>query len=141
VSTQALLRDTLEAILAADDKFPTRFYEILFERHPEYKALFVRSSPNVQRLKFAQSLTWIVDHADDPTALTKELHGLADRHVVYGVTDEMYPIVSAALLDTLHEGLGAKFTPEVEAAWRGAIDMIVAAMRTHIATKATGTAG
>jgi hemoglobin-like flavoprotein len=129
VSTQRILRETLESMLASDDTFPSRFYELLFERHPDLRGLFKSSTPNVQRLKFAQSLVWIVDHADQPEALERELRAMADRHRGYGVTDEMYAFVGEALLDTLQEALGGEFTPEVEQAWRGAYTMISTAMR------------
>src|SRR5215207_7151906 len=104
MSTQ-MLRETLETILAADDQFPARFYEILFERHPELRALFKSSSPNVQRLKFAQTLAWVVDHNDDHAEVQRALTKLAIAHRGFGVTDEMYPMVTDALLDTLREGL------------------------------------
>lgn len=123
-----LLRNSLEAVLAKDDTFPKRFYEILFERHPHVKELFVRSSGGAQRKMFAQKLCAIVDHVDDPEWLGRELQNLRTAHDGYGVTDEMYPWVGEALLDTLREALGSDFTSDVERNWREAYALLTDAI-------------
>ncbi|MDX2090304.1 MAG: globin domain-containing protein [Kofleriaceae bacterium] len=117
MSNAAVLRETLEIVLAQDDTFPRRFYEILFQRHPQTKALFHRSSEGAQNKMFAKKLTSLVDHIDDPTWLDRELATLAANHVSYGVTPEMYPWVGEALLATLREACGDAWTPEAERAW------------------------
>lgn len=124
----AMLRDSLEAVLAMDDTFPKRFYELLFQRHPAVEKLFVRASPGAQRKMFAQKLTMIVDHIEDAAWMERELGKLRDSHTSYGVTDEMYPWVGEALIDTIREALGAEFTPEVERNWREAYDILVKAI-------------
>jgi hemoglobin-like flavoprotein len=115
-----VLRSSLEAVLAMDDTFPRRFYEILFERHPEVKALFVRATPGAQRKMFAQKLCAIVDHVADAEWMARELHKLRATHDQYGVTDEMYPWVGDALIETLREALGPDFSPDTERNWREA---------------------
>lgn len=124
----SILRDTLELTLANDDSFPTRFYTRLFEAHPELRSLFHRSSPGAQNKMFAQKLTAIVDHIDDPSWLTRELGTLAASHVSYGVTAEMYPWVGDALLGTLAEACGDQWTAEAEHAWREAYASLVTAI-------------
>ena len=42
---------------------------------------------------------------------------LGRRHVQYGVPDESYNTVGAALLWTLEQGLGEAFTEDVKDAW------------------------
>jgi hemoglobin-like flavoprotein len=54
---------------------------------------------------------------DNLGALEPALRQLADRHVAYGVKDEHYAVVGAALLTTLQQGLGDGFTPAVRDAW------------------------
>lgn len=122
------LRDSLETILAMDDAFPARFYSLLFERHPEVKKLFHRSSPTAQQKMFAQKICAIVDHVDDPAWLGRELHSLRENHDKYGVTPEMYPWVGEVLIDTLREALGDAFSPELEANWREAYGAITKAV-------------
>lgn len=98
-----ILRDTLELTLACDDTFPTRFYERLFDAHPEVRALFHRSTPGAQNKLFAQKLVALVDHLDDSAWLDRELGKLAASHEHYGVTREMYPWVGEALVATVRE--------------------------------------
>ena len=74
-----LLRETLELTLAQDDSFPTRFYQRLFAAHPEVRPLFHRNSPGAQNKMFAQKLTAVVDHLDDPAWLGRELADGARR--------------------------------------------------------------
>src|SRR6188474_710567 len=123
-----LMRETLELTLTRDDSFPARFYQILFEAHPEVRALFHRNSPGAQNKMFAQKLTAVVDHLDDPAWLGREMSQLAANHVRYGVTPEMYPWVGDALRATLREACGEAWTPEAERAWTEAYASLVAAI-------------
>ena len=117
MSDVRLLRDTLELTLAADDTFPTRFYERLFAAHPEVRALFHRSTPGAQNKLFAQKLVSLVDHIEDRTWLDRELGTLAQNHARYGVTPEMYPWVGDALIETLREACGDAWSDAAERAW------------------------
>lgn len=126
-----ILRDTLDVALASDDRFPARFYEILFERHPELEALFHRNSRGAQIRNFGKKLVAIVDHLDDPSWTSRELGALASSHVGYGVTDAMYQPVGEALIDTLREACGDGFDADAERVWREAYGAITAAMLGH----------
>ena len=128
MSDVRLLRDTLELTLARDDTFPTRFYERLFAAHPEVRALFHRSTPGAQNKLFAQKLTALIDHVDDPSWLGRELSTLAANHTTYGVTAEMYPWVGEALIATLREACGEAWSPEAERAWTEAYASLVTAI-------------
>jgi hemoglobin-like flavoprotein len=114
----SILRDTLELTLARDDTFPARFYDRLFASRPELRPLFHRHSPGALRKMFAQKLTALVDHVEDPAWLSRELAALGASHASYGVTAEMYPWVGDALLATLADACGEAWTPEAERAWR-----------------------
>lgn len=125
---QRLLRDTLERALESDDRFPARFYEILFERHPSFQALFHRNSRGAQVRNFGKKLVAIVDHIDDPAWAQRELVPLAQNHVTYGVTAAMYVPVGEALIETLREACGESFDSECERVWRAAYTAITRAM-------------
>ena len=124
----SILRETLELTLARDDSFPTRFYERLFEAHPEVRALFHRSSPGALNKMFAQKLIALVDHLDEPAWLGRELAGLAASHSRYGVTPEMYPWVGEALVATLREACGESWSAEAERAWSAAYAALMGAI-------------
>jgi hemoglobin-like flavoprotein len=128
MSDVQLLRDTLELTLAKDDTFPTRFYERLFDAHPEVRALFHRSTPGAQNKLFAQKLVALVDHVDDPAWLGRELGTLARNHASYGVTAAMYPWVGEALVATLREACGEAWSDEAERAWTQAYGSLVTAI-------------
>ena len=123
-----LLRSTLELTLSQDDSFPTMFYERLFAAHPEVRGLFHRSSPGAQNKMFAQKLTALVDHIDDPAWLGRELGTLAANHRSYGVTAAMYPWVGEALISTLREACKDAWTSEAERAWTEAYASLVTAI-------------
>ena len=53
---------------------------------------------------------------------------LAVRHVGYGVEDEQYQTVGAALIWTLEQGLGDAFTDDVNDAWLAAYTTLVGEM-------------
>src|SRR5262245_31567646 len=120
-----LLRTTLELTLARDDSFPARFYERLFAAHPDVRSLFHRSTPGALNKMFAQKLSAIVDHPDDPSWLGRELATLAANHSSYGVTAEMYPWVGEALIATLREACGDDWSDAAEHAWAEAYASIV----------------
>jgi hemoglobin-like flavoprotein len=67
------------------------------------------------------------------------LRQLGARHGGYGVVDAHYASVGTALLQTLAQGLGAAFTPEVRDAWAETYGLI---SRTMIeAARVPATAG
>jgi hemoglobin-like flavoprotein len=124
----SILRDTLALALAREEEFPARFYHRLFVSHPDIRALFHRHAPAALRKMFAQKLTALVDHLEDPAWLERELAALATSHNGYGVTAEMYPWVGEALISTLAEACGDAWTPEADRAWRDVYAAITRAM-------------
>lgn len=124
-SDAQILRDTLELTLAADDSFPKRFYDRLFARHPEVIPMFHRNSPGAQRKMFAQKLTMIVDHVEDPAWLERELRTVAESHARYGVRPEMYAWIGEALIETLRDACDSDWSESAERAWRDAYAKIV----------------
>jgi len=127
-----VLRSTLELTLARDDSFPARFYELLFERFPEVRPLFHRSSPGAQQKMFALKLSALVDHLDDPTWTDRELASLARSHAGYGVTEDMYVWVGETLVATLREACGDDWSDRAEAAWREAYATMVRAILANL---------
>ena len=123
-----VLRNTLERTLAQDDRFPRTFYDRLFTDHPEVRALFKRNTPGAMHKMFAQKLTSLIDHVEDPDWLNRELPSLAANHAAYGVTAEMYPWVGDALISTLREACGDAWSDEAERSWREAYASLMAAI-------------
>jgi len=66
---------------------------------------------------------------DDPFKLIPVIQTLGERHKSYGVKEEDYDTVAAALLWTLEQGLGADFTPEVKEAWVAVYGLVAGIMK------------
>jgi len=62
-------------------------------------------------------LGMVLSLMERPGALEKELEESGLRHAGYGVRDEHYPLVGAAMLHMLATVLGDRWTPAVAAAW------------------------
>ena len=99
------------------------FYDRLFETAPELRALFP-TNLSEQKRKLIQMLAVAVNGLGDLDMLEPAVSDLGRRHAGYGVLPSHYTIVGAALLWTLAQGLGADFTPEVEAAWAEAYGLL-----------------
>jgi nitric oxide dioxygenase len=57
------------------------------------------------------------------------IEALGRRHAGYGVKDEHYATVAAAMLWALEQGLGARFTPDVRDAWGAAYGLLATTMQ------------
>jgi hemoglobin-like flavoprotein len=93
------------------------FYGRLFEIDPSTKPLFASTDMAKQGKKLIQTINVAVAGLERLDAILPAVEALRRRHVGYGVREEHYESVGAALLWTLEQGLGEEFTPEVEEAW------------------------
>ncbi len=111
-----LVQATWEKVIPIAPTAAELFYRKLFELDPQLR-LFFKSDLKDQGRKLMVMLTVAVrglDHLDD---LLPVVYQLGRRHGDYGVKDEDYDTVAAALLWTLQKGLDDIFTEEVEEAW------------------------
>lgn len=105
------------AMAAADaDRAGRIFYSNLFRIDETTKPLFAGDMA-LQARKLTDTLSFIVDHLEDPDILLPAAIDLAKRHVGYGVTAGQYASVGSALIDTFRQMLGAGFSGEDEKAW------------------------
>ena len=125
----ALLRSSFDLVVERQPQVVHRFYEILFQRHPQAQALFHRKSAAQQEKMLTEALVAVMDHLEDAPWLTSTLQGMGAKHKGYGVTDEMYGWVGGSLLATLAEVAGNDWTPKLEAAWTEAYGAIAGLMK------------
>ena len=88
-----LLETSLQEIVLHGEAFVTAFYERLFTRFPETRALFAATDMFEQRKKLQRTLALIVEHIQHPEVLSGMLRELGKRHVTYGIRPELYPLV------------------------------------------------
>lgn len=92
------------------------FYERLFTLDPSLRALF-RGDMKAQGRKLMTMISVAVSGLTRLEQLVPAVQALGRRHAGYGVRDEHYGTVGAALIWTLEQGLGDVFTPPVREAW------------------------
>lgn len=92
------------------------FYQRLFELDPALRPLF-RHDIQEQSRKLMSTLKMAVDGLEQPKEVQMALQALGRRHIQYGVKEEHYDTVGAALLWALEHTLGAEFDAPVRAAW------------------------
>ncbi len=122
-----LVQESFRKVAPIADTAAELFYGRLFEIAPQVKPLF-RGDMKQQGKKLMGTLAVVVGGLRDLPSILPAAQSLARRHVDYGVKAEHYPPVRAALLWTLEQGLGADFTPEVEAAWSDAYGLLSSVM-------------
>jgi hemoglobin-like flavoprotein len=124
-----LLRSSFDLVVERQPMLTPRFYEILFERHPQAEALFFRRPPETQQKMLQEALVAVLDHLEDAAWLSDTLHGMGAQHVEYGVTEEMYAWVGDALLTTIAEVAGDAWNEELRDAWLAAYGAISGLMK------------
>jgi hemoglobin-like flavoprotein len=124
-----LVQDTWALVVPIADTATAMFYERLFEIDPGSRALFENTDMADQRLKLLQVLSVAISGLDDLGRLMPIVEELGRRHAGYGVKDEHYDSVGAALLWTLQKGLGAAWNAETAAAWAEVYGVLSSVMR------------
>ncbi len=131
----SLVKSSFSLVVPIADTAASLFYNRLFETHPHLKPLF-KHDMHEQGKKLMATIGTAVAAANKPHALRPALEALASRHVKYGVKAEHFDAVGAALIWTLEQGLGPKFTDETRQAWLKLYGEITAVMLPFFVTPA-----
>ena len=124
----ALVQTSFAQVLPIADTAAALFYSRLFELDPALKPMF-KGDMQEQGRKLMTMLRVVVNGLTRLDQLVPAVQELGRRHARYGVQDRHYDTVGAALLATLHAGLGDAFTPEVAAAWAAAYSLLAETMK------------
>mmetsp|Transcript_11126 Transcript_11126/g.15145 ORF Transcript_11126/g.15145 Transcript_11126/m.15145 type:complete len:223 (+) Transcript_11126:10-678(+) len=98
-------------------KFPFIFYNKFWEIDPTTKPLFAGKAIKTQGDKLVKLFQMVVDGLEDLDTLRPTLEMLARKHVAVGVQPGMFEPLGIALIGTLEQLLGKRFTQEVREAW------------------------
>jgi hemoglobin-like flavoprotein len=123
-----LVQTSFAQVLPIADTAAALFYQRLFELDPALRPMF-HGDIQEQGRKLMAMLKLAVNGLTRLDELVPAVQNLGRRHVGYGVRDEHYDTVAAALIWTLRQGLGAAFTPAVEAAWVSAYTLLAGTMK------------
>jgi len=130
-----LVQYTFKEVLPIADTAAKLFYGKLFELDPELEPLF-KGDMEEQGRKLMQMISAAVNGLDDLDSIVPAVEQLGKRHVGYGVKDEHYDTVAAALLWTLEQGLGTAFTPDAKEAWTVVYGILANTMKSAAAQAA-----
>ncbi len=99
------------------------FYNRLFTLDPALRPMF-KGNMGQQGQMLMSMIGSAVGGLRNLEKLAPVVRQLGARHVRYGVRTEHYATVGSALLWTLEQGLGPKFSPEVREAWTAAYSLL-----------------
>ena len=123
-----LVQDSFALVVPIKETAAEIFYGKLFEKDPSLKALF-KGDMKEQGAKLMAMIATAVNGLTNLGAIVPAVQDLGKRHAGYGVTDQMYDTVGAALLETLEVGLGSAFTPKVKGAWTEVYTVLATTMK------------
>jgi len=111
-----LVQESFAKVAPIAEQAAALFYQNLFASDPSLKPLF-KGDMVEQGKKLMKMIATAVNALDKLDSIVPAVQDLGRRHVKYGVKPEHYDTVGAALIQTLAQGLGPAFTPEVKDAW------------------------
>jgi len=111
-----LVQESFTKVAPIAEQAAALFYQNLFAKDPSLKPLF-KGDMVEQGKKLMKMIATAVNGLDRLEAIVPAVQDLGRKHVAYGVKPEHYDTVGAALIETLSQGLGPAFTPQVKAAW------------------------
>lgn len=124
----ALVRRTWNQVLPIAETAAQMFYEKLFALDPSLRPLF-RGEMKEQGRKLMAMISFAVEGLTRLEQIVPGVQALGRRHAAYGVRDEHYATVAAALLWTLEQGLRDSFSPEAREAWVAAYSVLANTMK------------
>jgi hemoglobin-like flavoprotein len=132
---KTLVQESFALVAPIADTAAELFYGRLFELDPSLRRLF-HGDMREQGRRLMQMITVAVRGLDRLESIVPAVRALGRRHAMYGVTDEHFETVGAALLWTLDQGLGSAYTPEVADAWTTVYTVLATTMKDAMAEAA-----
>ena len=123
-----LVQSSFEKVMRIADVAAGLFYQRLFILDPSLRPMF-RGDMKEQGKKLMDMIRTVVVNLRTLDRIVPGIQALGARHSGYGVRDEHYDTVGAALLWTLGQGLGDAFTDDVRDAWTAAYTLIATTMK------------
>jgi hemoglobin-like flavoprotein len=122
------IRTSWSAVEADGEALSSMFYERLFELDPVLRRLFAKTDMTAQGRIVMQTFKVIVASLDDLDVIVPFIAALGRVHARYGVREEHYDTVGAALMWTLDRMLGTRFDDETADGWATAYEVLATLM-------------
>ena len=123
------IKESLERILAQEEKVTDTFYAVFLDRCPEAPPYFQATDMGRQSMNLSSALLVIECYYRSPSSAAHQyLQYEGTRHHDRGVPLELYPRFLDALLLTIKLFHGMEWDAELEAQWRTALEKAAQAM-------------
>ncbi|MGG1686284.1 NO-inducible flavohemoprotein [Pseudalkalibacillus sp. NRS-1564] len=124
--TITTIKSTVPVLEVHGTEITKRFYEMLFENHPELLNIFNRANQKQgrQQQALANAVYAAAKHIDQLETILPVVKQVAHKHRSLGVKPEHYPIVGEYLLKAIKEVLKEDATEEILLAWEEAYGVI-----------------
>jgi hemoglobin-like flavoprotein len=123
-----LVQESFKLVVPIKEQAAAMFYDRLFTLDPTVRALFKGDMKQQGSLLMAM-IAVAVNGLNRLDEIRPAIQDLGRRHAGYGVRNEHYATVGAALLWTLEQGLGAAWTPELKEAWTACYTVLAGVMQ------------
>lgn len=120
--TKDLVKATVPVLQEHGDAIAKRFYELMFDGHPELKNIFNQTNQRKgdQPKALANTVYAAAAHIDNLEAILPVVKQIAQKHRSLNIKPEHYPIVGKYLLMGMKDVLGDAATDDIIDAWEKA---------------------
>lgn len=121
-----IVKSTLPAVQQHGEAITKRFYQRLFESHPELQNVFnmTHQKTGHQPKALADAVYAAAANIENMSAIMPALERIGQKHRSMQIKPEQYPIVGENLLRAIKDILGDAATEEVIDAWADAYEVI-----------------
>jgi hemoglobin-like flavoprotein len=122
------LETSFDLVASRGDELVATFYSRLFAVAPAVRPLFAGTDMARQKQMLLAALVLLRQSLRNLDAVVPTLHKLGARHVAYGAQPEHYPVVGAALIESMAEIAGDAWENRFAEAWSEAFGVVAGAM-------------
>ncbi|MFD0673813.1 NO-inducible flavohemoprotein [Cohnella sp. GCM10027633] len=125
-NTIRIIKSTVPVLEVHGTAITKRFYQMLFENHPELLNVFNHANQKQgrQQAALANAVYAAALHIDRLETILPAVKQIAHKHRSLGIRAEQYPIVGKHLLAAIKDVLGDAATDEIVQAWAEAYGVI-----------------
>ncbi|WP_077623589.1 NO-inducible flavohemoprotein [Sediminibacillus massiliensis] len=122
----SIVKSTVPVLEKHGTQITTRFYQMLFENHPELLNIFNHANQKKgrQQQALANTVYAAAQYIDQLETIVPVVKQIAHKHRSLGIKPEHYPIVGEHLLMAIKDVLGDQATDEIIEAWGEAYGVI-----------------
>lgn len=125
-ATKELIKTTAPVLAEQGNSIIRRFYQRLFQAHPELRNLFnmTHQERGQQQEALARAVYAYAANIEQPETLAAMLRNIAHKHASLGVLPDQYPIVGEHLLGAIKHVLQEAASADILAAWAEAYQQL-----------------